>query len=45
MRQEHAEDLYVLYDLFIDTFLFKGNSILSDQEFFVQLNFPLSFFI
>ena len=32
MRQEHAEDLYVLYDLFIDTFLFKGNSILSDHE-------------
>ena len=32
MRQEHAVDLYVLYDLFIDTFLFKGNSILSNHE-------------
>jgi 5-methylcytosine-specific restriction protein B len=32
MRQEHAEDLYVLYDLFIETFLFKGNSILSNHE-------------
>jgi 5-methylcytosine-specific restriction protein B len=32
MRQEHAEDLYVLYNLFIETFLFKGNSILSEHE-------------
>ena len=32
MRQEHAKDLYVLYDLFIETFLFKGNSFLSNHE-------------
>jgi len=29
MKQEHAKDVYRLYDLFIEEFLIKGNSILS----------------
>ena len=32
MRQDHCKDIYELYDVFIDTFLFKGNSILSNHE-------------
>ena len=32
MRQEHAKDIYELYDLFIDKFLFKGDSILTNHE-------------
>ena len=32
MRQEHCKDIYELYDVFIDTFLFKGNSILSNHQ-------------
>ena len=32
MRQDHCTDIYELYDLFIDTFLFKGNSILTNHE-------------
>ena len=31
MRQDHCKDIYELYDTFIDTFLFKGNSILSSH--------------
>ena len=32
MRQDHCKDIYELYDVFIDTFLFKGNSILSNHQ-------------
>jgi hypothetical protein len=32
MRQEHCIDIYDLYDEFIKTFLFKGNSIISSHE-------------
>ena len=32
MRQDHCKDIYELYDVFIDTFLFKGDSILSNHQ-------------
>ena len=32
MRQEHAQDIYTLYDRFINDFLFEGNSILSAHQ-------------
>ncbi len=32
MRQPHAEDIYRYYDLFINEFLFKGNSILTVEN-------------
>ena len=32
MRQEHAEDLYPLYDRFIQEFLIEGNSILTNHK-------------
>lgn len=32
MRQEHAQDIYTLYDRFIEEFLFNGNSILSSHD-------------
>jgi 5-methylcytosine-specific restriction protein B len=32
MRQEHAQEVYTLYDRFIDEFLLKGNSILSAHQ-------------
>ena len=32
MRQEHAQDIYRLYDRFINDFLFSGNSILSAHQ-------------
>lgn len=32
MRQDHAQDIYRLYDKFINDFLFSGNSILSAHE-------------
>jgi 5-methylcytosine-specific restriction protein B len=37
MRQQHAEDVYVLYDKFITEFLIAGNSILtSDTDILTQ---------
>jgi 5-methylcytosine-specific restriction protein B len=32
MRQEHAQDIYTLYDRFINEFLFQGNSILTANK-------------